>query len=1005
MRHTILGLALLLVLSPAFGQSFTIETSRPQHGAVGVASSDTVAFAFNRQVSIGTDWNTAFVYEPRDALTSRQVSLCLNFQGRCDGGDDIPRFVRFQVEHEANTDYTWLVYAVETIDGEAMTEPYVLRYTTASTIGQGAVQGQVTAQRQASASVQATLRQLADGLQRSNRGQPVFTEGDGPQVQRTAAPGSDGQPQSILGTMGKAAAQAEGPFTQILLVDEFSIRESDWNIRAADVLIGSSGSYRVDYVRDGSYVPIAVRYTDGTNAEIDALGFHDPDGDGTPNAVEVSGNTLSGIDLQLFAFSLTSARAQTNFSVARNEAARYAQDQELKLIEGGMGMRPSGMAYVWTFRFYSPSQDLETAVTVDPLGARVDTTEGAPAFLTEMSTVPDGFVDSDDALQVAMQDGGQAFTESFRASNLTTLLAGGNQFWTDSPQPEEEFWRVRIIGVTSTRVEIFERYIDMETGELLTPPDTPGIPEPPANLSAQARDAEVALGWAPNSEADLTEYRLYRATAPGTGGSETPDPSNRIATVAAGTEQYSDTDVENGQAYYYRVTAVDTDGNESTASNEASAFPLPSRFSVDASIRFGEAHTTRDYRLVALPGDVNTSLASTLSGSEGTAWTAYWDNGDPQDFLVAFDGSSTFNFRPGRGFWLLATSAWTASQSVPMMDLADDGTATIPLHDGWNIISNPLDVNVAWSAVQAANEVTQFLWEWGGSFRETNVFTSARTGQAFYFLNEQGLDALKIPYPGAPGTVTEAPPVASAEALTLEAYQGETRVAAVQAGVADAAHAGRDAYDQVAPPGYFETASLRLVNEAVDATYTELAAEYRRAHRDGHAFALTLRAEPGQTIRLRADHLDAFAGQQVVLLHPASGRTYDLHASSTVPVQPTTASTDFKLLVGSEAFVEGERQRVLPAEIKLLPNYPNPFQGQTTLEYALPEAQAVELSIYDVLGRRVRTLVDGDEQRAGVHHIPWDGRNDAGQGVASGIYLGRLRVDGRVEVQRLVLVR
>jgi flagellar hook assembly protein FlgD len=64
----------------------------------------------------------------------------------------------------------------------------------------------------------------------------------------------------------------------------------------------------------------------------------------------------------------------------------------------------------------------------------------------------------------------------------------------------------------------------------------------------------------------------------------------------------------------------------------------------------------------------------------------------------------------------------------------------------------------------------------------------------------------------------------------------------------------------------------------------------------------------------------------------------------------------------------------------------------------------VRLVIYDVLGRRVRTLADRPFQ-AGRHAMRWDGRNAAGQPVASGIYLGRLEVGDRHHIQRLVLVR
>jgi len=963
-----------------------------------------VAFSFNREISVSTDWNTEFVYEPNDELSFNQVSLCLNFQGECAGGDDVPRHVRFRVQHQPGTDYTWLVYAVQSASGNAMTEPYVVRYTTAPDIGQGQVSGAVASPKSTSAwtpSVRASMRTLVDGLKRSGLGRPVFDRSDEDSPPLGATPAEPDQPKAHFGTLGTKAINS-GPFTQILLIDEFSIRESRWTVRAADALIGSSGAYSLDFVRPGSYVPIAVRYTDGSNTEIDALGFHDPDGDGTPNTVEVDGDTRANINLELFDFPLTTARNAQNLSIARDSAAQYASDQQLKIVQANYGARPAGAAYQWIFRFLSPQQDLETRVVIDPLNVQVDTGQ-APGFLTEMNTMPDGFVDSDAALQTVLDNGGQEFIEQFRLRNLTTILQGGNLYWTETPVPIAAFWRVRLIGVTSSRVGTFERYIDMASGAVLDESDPRGAPSIPADFALEAADAEVDLSWAANPETDIDEYRLYRATSSGV----QVNPENQIGTVQSNTTQYTDTGVNNGQPYYYRLTAVDVDGNESRAASELRAFPLPSTITVDAAVEFGPPEESSSYRLIALPGGQALPLTSVLDGDAGREWMAYWDDGTNTDPLVKFDGSSTFQLRPGRGFWVISRPDWTASRSVQAVNLRDDGTYAIDLHDGWNIISNPLDVDVDWSAVQGLNGVTQALWAWEGSFADTSAFASARNGRAYYFLNEQRLEELAIPYPGASEDLpAEAPKqIADASALTLTAIQDRRRTASVKAGLAPEASAGRDAYDQFAPPGYFETASLQFVNEQVDPTYTTLATEYRPSGHPGYTFDLTLAAAAPQDVQLHADGLEAFADRQVLLANPETGRTYDLHAQPTVRIHADEKATSLKLILGDPAYVDEAVSTVVPQALTLRPNYPNPFGARTTIEYTLPEQQAVELVIYDILGRRVRTLAKGDAQRAGVHRIDWDGRNQAGKPVSSGVYLARLTVEGQVKVRRMVLVR
>ncbi|RMF60150.1 MAG: T9SS C-terminal target domain-containing protein [Calditrichaeota bacterium] len=79
----------------------------------------------------------------------------------------------------------------------------------------------------------------------------------------------------------------------------------------------------------------------------------------------------------------------------------------------------------------------------------------------------------------------------------------------------------------------------------------------------------------------------------------------------------------------------------------------------------------------------------------------------------------------------------------------------------------------------------------------------------------------------------------------------------------------------------------------------------------------------------------------------------------------------------------------LPERFALHPNYPNPFNPETTIRYDLPVPAEVRLTIYDLLGRVVRTLV-AKKQAAGAHAAVWDGRDDSGKQLASGVYVYRL---------------
>ncbi|RMH75971.1 MAG: T9SS C-terminal target domain-containing protein, partial [Calditrichaeota bacterium] len=93
-----------------------------------------------------------------------------------------------------------------------------------------------------------------------------------------------------------------------------------------------------------------------------------------------------------------------------------------------------------------------------------------------------------------------------------------------------------------------------------------------------------------------------------------------------------------------------------------------------------------------------------------------------------------------------------------------------------------------------------------------------------------------------------------------------------------------------------------------------------------------------------------------------------------------------------------------PVHFELHQNYPNPFNPSTVIRYALPQTADVRLEIYNLLGQRIATLVNRRQTR-GRYTVIWDGRDQSGKPVASGIYLYRLEADHFVQVRKLVLLR
>ena len=94
----------------------------------------------------------------------------------------------------------------------------------------------------------------------------------------------------------------------------------------------------------------------------------------------------------------------------------------------------------------------------------------------------------------------------------------------------------------------------------------------------------------------------------------------------------------------------------------------------------------------------------------------------------------------------------------------------------------------------------------------------------------------------------------------------------------------------------------------------------------------------------------------------------------------------------------------LPDKFSLLQNYPNPFNPNTLIEYTLPQPSSVKLVIHNILGQKIRVMVD-EYQPAGYKRILWDGRNEQGQMVKSGIYFYQLKVGERVLSKKMLLLK
>ena len=165
-------------------------------------------------------------------------------------------------------------------------------------------------------------------------------------------------------------------------------------------------------------------------------------------------------------------------------------------------------------------------------------------------------------------------------------------------------------------------------------------------------------------------------------------------------------------------------------------------------------------------------------------------------------------------------------------------------------------------------------------------------------------------------------------------------------------------------------------------------------------------AVDGDFMRLTADLIE-----DTLFIDPAPLKGRNIYMIRAVKLETTASGTYFNPSQGilDSVFVPDtkveEPARSLPCRWALLQNYPNPFNASTAIRFCLGRRTKVKLSIFNIAGQRIRQLVD-EEKETGDHRVVWDGRDQDGTAVSSGVYFYRLSTaDGFSSARAMVLLR
>ncbi len=122
---------------------------------------------------------------------------------------------------------------------------------------------------------------------------------------------------------------------------------------------------------------------------------------------------------------------------------------------------------------------------------------------------------------------------------------------------------------------------------------------------------------------------------------------------------------------------------------------------------------------------------------------------------------------------------------------------------------------------------------------------------------------------------------------------------------------------------------------------------------------------------------------------------------------PQDGKGSYRLIVGNEGYAKQHSENIplVPLEYYLSQNYPNPFNPSTNINYQLKELSSVSLEIFNIVGQQIKVLLDNQIQNPGQYRVSWDGTNQAGSRVATGVYIYRLRANSFVSSKKMILLK
>ncbi|WP_138431574.1 S8 family serine peptidase [Fodinibius saliphilus] len=594
--------------------------------------------------------------------------------------------------------------------------------------------------------------------------------------------------------------------------------------------------------------------------------------------------------------------------------------------------------------FYVKITDAKSTQTIpssDPQSNAYSMAVGSNTPPTISHTVPSAFTPSSDlTLSAEIEDttgGVGSATLYYRTvGNITYKTAN----MTTSGNNQYE---ATIPGSELSSLGI-EYYIKAEDGSagVVNTEGTADFPLIPGgvNFAAPENPADISFNLS-NGEADISwsansEKDLHFYKV--YKGSD-PDQMSVIDSVSRGSQSYTYTNAATGNTQFYGVTAVDSLGNESGFSE------LTGNYS-------GSANYSDSWSMISIPTGAEIKLPDEVQ------LVSYSSGYQVEDSL-----------KGGKGYWIKGSAK--GSMSVEGSVLTSAG---INLTRGWNIIgglTDTLQTNTIIDSSSVLTSVPIYVFD-GSTYKEVSEITPS---EAYWvYADDKGKIDLLLDSPATVSSSKKAKDESNPVVRNLQELRFERDGIEQSIYMMGGKLSKKEKRSYMLPP----VAPSAPLDVRINGSYKIADNSMSNLDLTAASYPVKVTSDKANNSPIRIEAID---GENVIY--------FDLRPGESRLIDQEYDDMRFKSLESDEMVVEND----------LHPNYPNPFNPSTTISYELANKTEVTLNVFDILGRKVKTLVN-EVQQSGTYNVNFNASN-----LASGVYFVRLRTDSFTKIQKMTLIK